>query len=74
MNFEWALHQLKEGRKLRRKTMKSNAYIHLYGNTFFMGFEDGGSQSYGLQFEDVTSEDWELFQETKEAILTYSTR
>lgn len=69
MNFEWALHQLKEGRKLRRKTMKYNAYIHLLGNTLFMGFEDGGSQSYGLQFEDVTSEDWELFQETRDAVV-----
>lgn len=55
MNFKWAVEMLKEGRKVRRKSWKSDIYFYLNGT---IHCNQGTAYFFLNHFE---ADDWELY-------------
>ena len=65
MNFEDALAEVKNGRRVRRTSWKNNNYIFLHEQKLTMRFGPSIENQYSPVFasDDVLSYDWELYHE-----------
>ncbi len=64
MNFEWAIKQLKEGKKVRRKGW-GNKTLYGYGGDFIHFSDEGGDSNAHFLNEVLSLEatDWEIYEE-----------
>lgn len=69
MNFSWAVQQLREGKKVRRKVWDSPGridYVEINKDTKGLVTNHGGYRIFFLT--DYNATDWELFEKPKETL------
>ena len=65
MNFQWAIQQLKEGKKVRRKDWGNpDFYVFMKNeNFYYYSTENDPETLYPFRLECFQATDWELFGE-----------
>lgn len=58
--FEWALQQMREGKKVRQKESSSGYFIHIDKSKRIV---DPDGYRVFFDWETILAEDWELFTE-----------
>lgn len=63
-SFMWAVEQMKQGNKVRRKSLDYGGYIFLNSENFIVP-EKSGYHSVPNHIENIEAKDWEIFEENK---------